>query len=259
MKIYLAGSVGKAELKQMQTEGNRYLLQTYYDMRAWKDSKVESYLNSCEEFLLDSGAFTFMNSGKKVNWKDYIDSYIEFVNKYDIKQFIELDLDHVVGVEETIRIRQYIEEKTGKQTIPVFHAIRGIDYYKQMCKEYDYIAIAASGIVKGIDEYVKNPKTLRQLLRIAHNNSCHVHGLAYTRLNNINNTTVPFDSVDSTAWLSGARYGTWYTYKNGHLLQRNMANRGIDRQTFNTNNLTCWMQVQKNKSKDDKEWIKNGN
>ena len=114
MKIYLAGSVGKVELKQMQTQGNRYLLQTYYDMRAWKDSKVESYLNSCEEFLLDSGAFTFMNSGKKVNWKGYIDSYVEFINKYDIKQFIELDLDHVVGVEETIRIRQYIEEKTGK-------------------------------------------------------------------------------------------------------------------------------------------------
>ena len=46
----------------------------------------------------------------------------------------------------------------------------------------------------------------------------------------------------------------WY-----HLLQKNMANRGIDKQTFNTNNLTCWMQVQKNKSKDDKEWTKNGN
>ena len=198
-----------------------------------------------------------MNSGKKVNWKSYVNEYIEFINKWGIKQFIELDLDHVLGVERTIKIRNYLEKKTQRKSIPVFHAIRGIDYYKNlMCSDYDYIAIAASGIVKGIDEYVKNPEILRQLLKIAHKNKCHVHGLAYTRLGNINNITVPFDSVDSTAWLSGARYGTWYKYKNGHLVACKMSGRGITGDAYNKNNLKCWIRIQKEKSKNDKEWIK---
>ena len=256
MKIYLAGSITKQSLEQMKQQKNKYLLQTFYDMRSWKDEKIEEYLSSCEEFLLDSGAFTFMNSGKKVNWKKYTDSYIDFINKWNIKQFVELDLDHVLGVQETIKIRNYLEHKTQKQSIPVFHAIRGIEYYRKlMCEEYRYIAIAASGIVKDVDEYVKNEKTLRSLLKIAHENNCYVHGLAYTRLGNINKTTVPFDSVDSTAWLSGARYGTWYKYKNGHLLSYNMSNKGISGDVYNKNNLECWIKIQREKSKNDKEWI----
>lgn len=210
MKIYLAGCITKETYEYLKQNHNKYLLQTYYDLRSMSKQKVNSLITCCDEFLLDSGAFTFMNSGKKVDWKEYIDSYCDFVNEYDIRQFIELDLDHVIGVENTKRVRDYIEKKTKKLPIPVFHRIRGMKYFRDMCKSYPYIAIAASGIVKGIDEYVKNPDLLRQLLGIAHRYGAKVHGLAYTRLININNTTVPFDSVDSTAWKSGARFGKIY-------------------------------------------------
>lgn len=256
MKIYLAGSVTKEDEILLKEYGLKYFLQTFYDLRSFKDEKVQRFLKlPSEEFLLDSGAFTFMNSGKEVNWKKYTDEYISFINKWEIKQFIELDLDHVLGVEKTIKIRKYLEYHTGRKSIPVFHAIRGMKYFREMCSEYPYIAIAASGIVKGIDEYVKNKKLLIQLLKIAHSYGCKVHGLAYTRLSNINTLEVPFDSVDSTAWLSGARYGTWYDLRHGKIKQTNKAGYGIDGVTFNRNNAKIWVEIQKEKSKEDYKWI----
>lgn len=39
----------------------------------------------------------------------------------------------------------------------------------------------------------------------AHRNKCKIHGLGYTSLRNL--PYVNFDSVDSTSWLSGAKYG----------------------------------------------------
>lgn len=255
MKIYLAGSISNESFKILENKHNKYLLQTFYDLRKMKDDKIEKLLNCCDEFLLDSGAFTFMNSGKKVDWKQYIDDYCDFVNKWDIKQFIELDLDHVVGVEDTIRIRKYIEQRTGKKPIPVFHRIRGMKYFREMCQEYPYIAIAASGIVKGIDEYVKNADLLKQLLRIAHSYGTKVHGLAYTRLANINNITVPFDSVDSTAWLSGARFGTIYEIRNGQIKQRK-SKRRMSESEINKINLDVWLKIQEERSREDVIWIK---
>ena len=254
MKIYLAGCFTKETYEYLKQNHNKYLLQTYYDLKSMKKTKVNSLITCCDEFLLDSGAFTFMNSGKKVDWKEYIDSYCDFVNEYDIRQLIELDLDHVVGIEETKRIRDYIEKRTKRLPIPVFHRIRGMQYFRDMCKNYPYIAIAASGIVKGVDEYVKNPNLLRQLLGIAHGYGAKVHGLAYTRLTNINNTTVPFDSVDSTAWLSGARFGTIYEIRNGAVVQRSSRSR-LSGEEINKINLDAWLRIQKEKSKYDEVWI----
>lgn len=255
MKIYLAGANNKGYLELLKNNGCKYMLQTFYDLRRYNEQITSLSLSIGEEFLLDSGAFTFMNSGKKVDWKEYIDSYCDFVNEYDIRQFIELDLDHVVGVEDTKRIRDYIEKKTKKLPIPVFHRIRGMQYFRDMCKNYPYIAIAASGTVKGIDEYVKNPDLLRQLLSIAHSYGTKVHGLAYTRLTNMNNTTVPFDSVDSTAWLSGGRFGTIYEIKNGMIVQKKSKKR-FGYKEINQNNVKMWCEIQKEKSKYDKVWIR---
>lgn len=100
MELYLSGTIKNDEYNQMEEQGILFLLQTFYEMKSWKEEKIKRTLNCCDTFMLDSGAFTFMNSGKKVHWKTYVDEYIEFINKYDIQHFIELDLYGVIGVEK---------------------------------------------------------------------------------------------------------------------------------------------------------------
>ena len=100
------------------------------------------------DFLLDSGAFTFMSDKKNqtgVNWDGYVERYCDFINKYKVEKFFELDIDTVVGLKEVERLRSKIERLTGRQPIPVWHKARGLDYWKCMAKDYKYIAIG--GIV----------------------------------------------------------------------------------------------------------------
>lgn len=249
MKIYLAGANTRQSIELLKRYGNKYMLQTFYDIRKMKQSTIKYALNTCDEFLLDSGAFTFMNSGKKVHWKSYVDEYIDFINKYDIQQFFELDLYTLpdVGIEKTVKMRRYIEHHTGKKSIPVFHACMGMKMYRQLCEEYDYIGIGASGLTEEC-RWVKNTKLLKQMIKIANSYGTKVHGLGYTKLQNINKTEVPFYSVDSTSWLSGSRFGRVYTMRYGKIFYRDIRNIDSKEMNLGENNLRVWTKIQKVKS-----------
>lgn len=254
MKIYLAGN-GVFYMLEKETNYDKnkmpiYLLQTFYDLR--KRNDCESIINSCKDFILDSGAFTFMNSGKGVCWKSYVDKYIEFINKHDIKQFIELDLYTLptVGVEKTIKIRKYIEHHTGKQSIPVFHRIMGMQMYRELCKEYNYIAIGASGLTDEC-KWVKNTVLLKNMVQIASSYNTKVHGLGYTRLSNINNQTIPFYSVDSSAWI-GSRFNTKYDIKHGNLVTSKATKQNERLSNYiqlDKHNLKVWRKIQQEREK----------
>lgn len=79
------------------------------------------------DFILDSGAFTYMNGkdGSNVNWDLYVEKYAQVINEYDIDKFIELDIDSVVGLLEVERLRKKLEQLTNKQPIVVWHKSRG--------------------------------------------------------------------------------------------------------------------------------------
>lgn len=250
MKIYLALGGRETVLKMHNYDKEKcpiYLLQTFYKMRGASKNKVKRILGSCSEFLLDSGAFTFMNSGEKVHWKSYVDEYIEFINRYDIKQFFELDLYTLsnVGIYKTIKMRRYIEHNTGKKAIPVFHACMGIEMYRELCQEYDYVGIGASGITQEC-RWTKNSRLLRKMVSIANEYGTKVHGLGYTRISNINKTEIPFYSVDSTAWM-GSRFNARYDIKRGMLVQSKAADIGErlkDTKQLDMHNLKVWRRIQ---------------
>ena len=84
MKIFLAGtSVSEEVLKEHKVD---YILESFYTIKKWQ----VPYIKKCKMFLLDSGAFTFMNGNKgKVDFNQYLNDYINFINKYDIKYFFE--------------------------------------------------------------------------------------------------------------------------------------------------------------------------
>lgn len=120
-----------------------YVLESFYYIREFQIPIIKS----ADLFLLDSGAFTFMNTAQgNVNWDEYIRKYIDFINKNDVKYYFELDIDKIVGYEKVKKIRGQLEYETGKKSIPVWHKSRGIEEFKKLVSEYDYIAVGGFAI-----------------------------------------------------------------------------------------------------------------
>lgn len=217
MKICLAGTTIDKDM--VLANCPPFILESFYYFKEWQKELI---LKS-KFFILDSGAFTFMNNFKgKVNWKDYINKYADFVKFNNVKYFFELDIDSLIGYEEVKKLTKYLEDKVGRKCIPVWHKNRGKDEFLKLCKEYNYIAIG--GIVT---KEIKpcDYKYLKALVDIAHKHNCKIHGLGFTNLKNLKK--IKFDSVDSTSWLSGGRFGQLYLYKNGELKQISFNNRRI--------------------------------
>ena len=209
MKLYLAGENGKTNIcsKYIYNStikiGDLNILETYYYLRKNEGmTKLIPYFNS---FLLDSGAFTFMSGSHKceIDWDSYVDEYAQFINRYDIKLFFELDIDSIVGLAEVERLRDKLQAKTGKHPIPVWHKNRGKDYFIGMCKNYPYVAIG--GIVTEEIKRSTYEKLFQWFINTAHKYGAKIHGLGYTSVEKLK--LFHFDSVDSTAWLYGNRGG----------------------------------------------------
>lgn len=106
-------------------EQSRYVLESFF----YIDEKYMGYYLSRDIFILDSGAFTFLNSAKtSVNWDAYVAKYVDFINRYDVRFFFEMDIDKIVGLPKVEQYRSFIERETGKRCIPVWHKSRGLDY-----------------------------------------------------------------------------------------------------------------------------------
>ena len=180
------------------------ILQSFYYC---DDLTVKTILPQCENFMLDSGAFTFFSVGGAVNWNTYINRYAQFIKKNNIKLFFELDIDNLIGYEKVLYYRAKLEDMTGLPCIPVWHKSRGQEEFINMCEQYEYVSIG--GIVsKEISQ--KEYKYFPYFIKTAHEHGAKIHGLGFTNLQGLKK--YHFDSVDSTAWLSGNRFGTIYKF-----------------------------------------------
>jgi hypothetical protein len=239
MIVYLAGSGWEKICWANRGIYNFNRLESFIYISEFEKTIVSKYKN----FLLDSGAFTYLNKakGQKVNWEQYVINYGNFVKQYDIKLFFELDIDPIVGLKEVERLRDLLEKIAERKCIPVWHKSRGLEYWKQMCKDYDYIAIG--GIVT---QEIKRSEydVFLPLLKIARENNTKVHGLGFTNLKGM--TKYPFYSVDSTSWLSGNKFGAVYLF-DGKTIQKQNKQPG---QRVKTNevaihNFTEWVKFSK--------------
>lgn len=215
-----------------------YILESFY----YIDADTERLLPYFGDFLLDSGAFTFMTGSKtEVNWDEYLERYADFINRNRIDKFFELDIDVVVGYDEVVRLRHKLENLTGKQCIPVWHKSRGMDNFRLTCDAYPYIALG--GIVSGefkSTEYKHFPLLINE----AHRRGAKIHGLGFTSL-----AWLPkcyFDSVDSTAWTTGNRFGFIYRF-DGKTMKKIDAPKGHrlgDSRKVALINYTEWLKFQ---------------
>lgn len=237
MKLFLAGTAIFQELTE--SKEIPYLLESFYYFKDWQ---LEYIRTKTKDFLLDSGAFTFMSNAKShVSWDEYIERYADFIKRNNIEKFFELDIDSVVGYDKVLEYRRKLEGLAGRPCIPVWHKTRGIEDFKKMCDEYDYVAIG--GIVAK-EIRPEHYKIFPALINEAHKKGAKIHGLGFTNINLL--PLYHFDSVDSTSWTTGCRYGSLYHFNNGKMTSfpRSQGKRAL-RHKINEHNLNEWIKFQK--------------
>ena len=219
-----------------------FILESFYYIQDYQLPLIKT----AELFLLDSGAFTFMSNCKKaVDWDDYLNRYIDFINKNDVKYFFELDIDDVVGYERVKELRRKLEAGTGRKCIPVWHKSRGIDEYKKHVAEYDYIAI---GGLASIDIKPSEYPQLKALAQYAKKHNTKLHCLGFTPRDV---HTFGFYSTDSTTWNGISRFGSIFKFSDGKITRYHTKNKKVNKEKYiegEVHNIKEWMKYQ--------EWLR---
>lgn len=236
MKVYLAGLSGARRLFEdgILNPSEVNCLESYYSISKWECAFIPQFKN----FLLDSGAFTFLNSSKKVDWNDYADRFADFIKMHNIKHYFELDIDSIVGLRNVEILRKRIENRCGIQSIPVWHKNRGRRYFEDMCKEYPYVAIG--GIVTKEIPRSSYEKAFPWFIEEAMRHNCNIHGLGYTDTQNL--MKYHFSSVDSTTW------GELQIFNGRKIIRHSSLSNGQKHRNL--------ISVEQARLKNLKEWIK---
>ena len=99
MRIYLAGTNGMKqafqEEKIIPTSVN--VLESFYSIQEWQINFIHKF----NDFVLDSGAFTFLNSKKKkIDFVKYAEEYANFICENKIEKFVVHGETLIDGIEE---------------------------------------------------------------------------------------------------------------------------------------------------------------
>lgn len=236
MKVFLAGTFTREQA--FKNKKIDYMLESFYYVLPWQIERIPEM----KMFLLDSGAFTFMNGAGTTDFDAYLSRYIRFIKENNIKYFFELDVDSITGYEKVKEYRKRLEDGTGRQCIPVWHKSRGKDEFINLCEQYNYVSIG--GIVT--KEITKEQYPFfTWFINEAHKRGCEIHGLGFTDTKLLQKYS--FDSVDSTAWLSGSRYGNVYYFDNG-VMKNKSAPKGkktVHYKIIDEQNINEWLKYQK--------------
>lgn len=240
MKLYLAGEHPVKNGTKAKTWNGLNILESFFYA---KNNKFFPTLRAtCEDFMLDSGAFTLRKSNVNVIWERYVDEYADFITQYSVNHFFELDIDNVIGLKAVEKLRNRLEQRCGKPSIPVWHPNRGRDYFVSMCKEYNYVSLG--GIVNSsvkLNDYIK---MFPWFIKTAHQYRAKIHGLGFTSLKWLQK--IRFDSVDSKAWLSGNMAGYLYQFKStGEMVKIRQPNSRLKSTQAAFNNFSEWIKFSK--------------
>lgn len=209
MKIFLAGIEHKHYGLHIP-----YALHSYYK---YLPNKPFTFPN-CKEFILDSGVFSFLSAKKaearNMDWYAYADKYAAFVRNNQIQNYVEIDVDRYIGLSEVEKLRDYLEKKVGWQSMPVWHINRGYDKWLEVCKSHKYVCFGAF-LTDGLSS--RKFGQIRRFLHDAKELGAKVHGLGFIQMKWL--PILKFDSVDSTTWMSGCRFGEVHRF-NGTKIDR---------------------------------------
>lgn len=160
-----------------------------------------------DNVLIDSGAFTFWNSGKYS--MDKLQEYMTMLKKDNWEKYIAFD-----KVFDPIESKKNydIMLKADLTPIPCFHINTDINLLKYYLDKSEHIAIGGMVTAPNIDG---NLETIWDLI-LKTNKNCKIHGLGVSNINTM--LKYPWHSVDSssyTAICKFARANVW----NGKFLE----------------------------------------
>jgi len=212
MKLYFAASHSTKDITTILKYTNR-LLFTYFDFQN-TDSNPYKYGNDLDIFM-DSGAFSVWKSGASIN----IDSYIEFLKRYQIKTAASLD---VVGdAQGTLNNWDYMTSK-GVITIPTYHVGEPFSFLDYYLKNADYIAL---GGMVGKSQVILEDFLNKCFSLIKSYFPVKIHGFGCFNFKLL--MAYPFYSVDATTWNVGRKYGECNIMDSNFNLVRRSSSRKI--------------------------------
>ena len=261
MKCYLGSPhtftrrVAVEDVFNSKFQGIPYVLESFFYVRSWMFPFID---NKSWNFMLDSGAFTFMSNSKNkylfkesntkssksetVDWNSYVARYADFILEHDIHDFFELDIDSVVGLSKVEDLRKSLEHRTARQCIPVWHKSRGLDNWNSLVK--DYPCVAVGGIVIG--EIRRSQfKYLLKLCDLAHDHACKIHGLGVSH-EQLGTNRYRFDSTDTSVWSVGHRFAYVYKFTGKRLIKFSKPEGQLmDAEKVIAHNFLEWMKFQR--------------
>lgn len=195
---------------------------------------IESSHASGDNLLfLDSGAFTVWNQKQKKKDADDcfdteywrykkaptsidIDRYAQLINSTDGWWDVIANLDIIGGSEKANWENLRDLESNGCKVCPVFHAGEDPWWLSKMLDSYEYILIG--GLVKNKNLQADLDQIFKSHLTDSSGQvRCKLHGFGLTGFDLM--LRYPWYSVDSTSWVSTARYGSCVFYRSGKLQQ----------------------------------------
>lgn len=170
---------------------------------------TEKYKDSGISLFIDSGAFTYMNDPKYVEytpeqWEKQIMSYLKWAESHKdmIFAIANLDLEYLVGPEVVNAWnKKYFEPfmlRTGLPVCFIYHKEVQTMTWEQWCQRYPYVGISFTTDTSSVAEGM-------EYLKIAEKYNTLVQGMGMTKTSIL--PQLPFYTVDSTSWKSGFRYG----------------------------------------------------
>jgi len=244
MIVYLAGIETYYSYFKRVPE-DVYVLCTFFHYHTKKEIPEYAY---SPRHILDSGAFsTFKDPIKARNfdWDNYVKRYIEFIKKTNQKLFFELDIDCVVGLEKVEYYRKMIEDSVGIAPIPVWHSNRKWEYFEMMCEEYPMVSLGTTSANADGKKIRSNPEILKKFINTAHKHNSKINGLGFTNIPWLKE--LKFDSVDSTSWISGQKFGIIHKWNGRDMVQykRGDNQRMINPEKRLFHNFNEWVEFQK--------------
>lgn len=180
----------------------RFLVSFHYHQKTDLAEIVNTYQGPCEAFA-DSGAYSAASLGVTISLKEYA----AWLKDWGQLLTVRATLDVIGDPDATMR-NTHTLEGMGHQVLPVFHVGTPWDRLEKLCRDYDYVALG--GMVPHSTNHAAVLRWLVRCFQIARETGTVFHGFGQTRLDTLK--ALPFYSVDSSAWGSGARFGLLYLW-----------------------------------------------
>lgn len=156
----------------------------------------------------DSGAFSAMTQGAVIDLKDYA----AWVKRWRHWFTSYANLDVIGNALKTWENQQRLED-LGIAPLPCFHVLEGFEWLERYVERYSYIALGVAGKQRQTGALMR---WLTKCFRIA-DKRVRLHGFGLMDWSHL--TKLPWESVDSTTWMMGHRYGSQLIFAQNRLFQ----------------------------------------